>query len=85
SKEPPVAVSAAVQNPQSKAKESQLYQTAVNYLMKKDYTKAGSGFKKYVMEYPEGMYASSAYYWLGEVNLNKNNLVQAAENFQTVI
>jgi tol-pal system protein YbgF len=53
--------------------------------MKKDYSKAGSGFKNYLAHYPSGTYAGSAYYWLGEVNLNSNNLKQAAENFQTVI
>ncbi|MBB70959.1 MAG: tol-pal system protein YbgF [Legionellales bacterium] len=72
-------------NSKDMAKEQQAYQKAYDLLRTKQYTNAQPALEDYIKQYPQGMYAVNAHYWLGELNLISGNSEQAKMEFNTVI
>lgn len=66
-------------------KEIQVYANAFNYIKQKQYSPAISGLQDYLRQYPNGQYAASAHYWLGELNLISGNTKQSTQEFNTII
>ncbi len=55
--------------------ERELYRQAINLVLKqKDYDKAASQFVSYLDNFPQGLYAPNAMYWLGEIYLLRGQL-----------
>ena len=65
--------------------ESKDYETAVNLVLKdKQYDKAIPAFENFVSTYPSSSSLPGAYYWLGQLYLNKGDRDKARTNFLTV-
>jgi tol-pal system protein YbgF len=64
--------------------EQQTYDQAYQLLLSKKYDDAEKGMQKYLQQYPKGMYAGNAHYWLGELYLATGNSTRAMTEFQTV-
>lgn len=66
--------------------ESGLYRQATNLIIKnKDFDGGIALLQSYLANYPSGFYASNAYYWLGQVYLQKNDLEQSKNWFSRLI
>lgn len=61
------------------------YSQAQTLLSQKNYPDAILALQAYVKEYPQGSYAASAWYWLGEVYLIQGNNSQALSAFKLVV
>lgn len=72
--------------------EKSVYDAAYNLMNAKKYSQAVTEFKDLIWQFPEGKYAASSYYWLGEIYLvqwqedrvQQSLLEQAKESFTTV-
>ncbi len=55
--------------------ERELYRQAINLVLKqKDYDQAAKQFVSYLDNFPQGLYAPNAMYWLGEIYLLRSQL-----------
>ena len=61
------------------------YQAAYNLIAATKYPDAITALNNYLQKFPNGQYASNAYYWLGELYLLQNNDAAAMTDFKTVI
>lgn len=67
------------------ASENQEYNNAVNLVLKqRQYDLAIASFNQFVAQHPSSSLAPGAYYWLGQLYMNKGNQDQARENFLSV-
>lgn len=65
--------------------ESKDYETAVNLVLRdKKYDQAIPAFESFVTNYPASASLPGAYYWLGQLYLNKGDRDKARSNFLTV-
>lgn len=71
-------------NSASSSAEGALYQSAYQALLDKNYAVAKKNLQAYVGQYPKGIYAANAYYWLGELALTEGNQDAARQSFQAV-
>lgn len=69
----------------TKSQELQNYETAFNFLNKKEYDKAITGFQSFVKQYPASSYTGNAHYWLGEIYYLKDKSSLANKEFQYII
>lgn len=69
----------------AKLKDSGVYRSAFNLLVKKKYDDALAAFQGYISQYPNGTSVANAYYWVGELYLKKNDTKMAAQSFSHVI
>lgn len=67
------------------AAEENLYQEASQLVVDKQYAKATVAFQTYLQQYPNGQYAATSHYRLGELALIGGNLPQAENQFTTVV
>lgn len=83
----------AAANPQATAtptapasgSETKDYENAVNLVLKdKKYDQAIPAFEGFISSYPSSASTPNAYYWLGQLYLNKGNKEKAKANFLTV-
>ncbi len=65
--------------------EEQAYQKAFDQLQKSHYEAARADFEAFLVSYPEGAYADSARYWLGESSYVQKDYDRALEEFNRVI
>ncbi len=66
--------------------ENEAYDKALNLVLKdKRYEEAIPAFRSFNTTYPQSTYAPNAHYWLGQLLFNKGELVQAGEEFTTVV
>lgn len=72
-------------SPTSQSKEDKLYQDAFTSLVNKQNSKAITGFKAYLTQFPTGKYVANAHYWLGELYMNTKQLDQAETQFKTIV
>ncbi|MBY0543921.1 MAG: tol-pal system protein YbgF [Gammaproteobacteria bacterium] len=79
------STAAAAASPPPAPTEIQLYQQAYNLMVAKQYTQATVELQTYLQQYPNGQYAASAHYSLGELALIQSNLPQAQAQFNLVI
>lgn len=94
--EPAVVVTvkpeAAVEDAAPLITEKSVYDAAYSLMNTKKYSAAIMEFKELIWQFPEGSYAASAYYWLGEIYLlqwhedrvQQSLLEQAKESFTIV-
>jgi tol-pal system protein YbgF len=62
------------------------YQNAVNLIMvDKNYPGACQAFKNFISKYPNSLYLSNAYFWLGEAYMKQKKYTEAKQNFLVVI
>lgn len=61
------------------------YQAAYNLIAATKYPDAITALNNYLQKFPNGQYASNAYYWLGELYLLQNNDAAATAAFKTVL
>lgn len=61
------------------------YRAAFDLLVKKKYDDALSAFQDYVGAYPKGEFLDSAYYWMGELYLKRNDTEMAEKSFTRLI
>jgi tol-pal system protein YbgF len=80
-----VNMPAAQIEPASPLQEQNAYQTGYNALKNRSYPQAITSMESYLQQYPNGKYAASAHYWLGELYLVQKQLDKAAVQFNTVI
>jgi len=67
------------------ASENQEYNNAVNLVLKqRQYDLAIASFNQFVAQHPSSSLAPGAYYWLGQLYMNKGNQEQARVNFLSV-
>lgn len=58
--------------------ERELYRQAINLVLKeKDYDQAAEQFVTYLNNFPQGLYAPNAMYWLGEIYLLRGQLADS--------
>ncbi|MGQ8366764.1 tol-pal system protein YbgF [Glaciecola sp. 1036] len=66
--------------------EQSAYQDAVNLILQqKDYDAAIPAFQSFLSQYPGSQYTDNAHYWLGQLLYNKQQLSEAANQFQQVV
>lgn len=66
--------------------ENEAYQNAVDLILKKkDYTGATKAFQEFVVAYPDSVYSSNSYYWLGQLYFAQKNDIEAAKSFAKVV
>ncbi|MDR1012516.1 MAG: tol-pal system protein YbgF [Coxiellaceae bacterium] len=65
-------------------KEQQTYQKAINFLPDKK-RESESKLRAYLKQYPAGIYAVNAHYWLGEINFLQKNFDVAEREFKIVV
>lgn len=63
----------------------QLYQTAYDDYVKRNYNLALAGFQRYIKKYPRGELASGAQYWIGECHYSGGDFENAVSEFDKVI
>lgn len=89
----PASQTNAAANPQATAtptapasgSETKDYENAVNLVLKdKKYDQAIPAFEGFISSYPSSASTPNAYYWLGQLYLNKGNKEKAKANFLTV-
>ena len=65
--------------------ETKDYESAVNLVLKdKKYDEAIPAFESFIRSYPSSASTPNAYYWLGQLYLNKGDREKAKTNFLTV-
>lgn len=64
--------------------EEQAYRQGYKLIQKRDFKQALVAFQNLVKDYPQGKYLPNAYYWMGEIYLNKGELDAAKESFSVV-
>lgn len=67
------------------AKEQQAYQKAFDALRNKNYDNAAEAMQSYLTDYPNGSYATNAYYWLGQIYYMQQQYDKAQASFETLI
>ncbi|GAA6205398.1 MULTISPECIES: tol-pal system protein YbgF [Thalassotalea] len=73
-------------NYSSNLTENEAYDRAVNMVLKeKQYDKAIPEFRAFNQNFPNSTYAANAHYWLGQLLFNKNELVEAKQEFDIVV
>ncbi|MDO6445804.1 tol-pal system protein YbgF [Colwellia sp. 1_MG-2023] len=73
-------------NYSSNLTENEAYDRAVNMVLKeKLYDKAIPAFRAFNQNFPNSTYAANAHYWLGQLLFNKNELVEAKQEFDIVV
>ena len=50
-------------------------------ILNTEYQKASEAFKKFVVKYPRHSLSTNAYYWLGQIEADRGNYADAAENY----
>ncbi len=66
--------------------ERELYSEALNLLLqKKDFDGSLEKLTLYLDTFPQGLYAPNAHYWLGEINLSKQDLETSKQWFSELI
>jgi len=86
----PSSIEAPNNSPQanysSNLTENEAYDRAVNLVLKdKQYDKAIPEFRAFNEKHPNSTYAANAHYWLGQLLFNKNELVEAKQEFEVVV
>jgi tol-pal system protein YbgF len=61
------------------------YQSAYGLIASKQFDQAIDSLHAFIEQYPDGVLAGNAYYWLGEVYLVKPQLEQAKQSFLIVV
>lgn len=70
----------------SQVSEQELYQRAVNLILKqRDYDKAIPAFQAFLEQFPSGNLTDNAHYWLGQLLYNKQNFADAKVQFSEVV
>jgi tol-pal system protein YbgF len=63
-----------------------LYRSAIDAVLKqRDYDKGIELFSHYLRDYPTGVYAPNAEYWLGQVYLQRDDLINAQKWFSALV
>ncbi|QBG35093.1 tol-pal system protein YbgF [Litorilituus sediminis] len=66
--------------------ENEAYDRALNLVLKdKRYEQAIPEFRAFNKSFPQSTYAPNAHYWLGQLLFNKGELVEAEQEFRTVV
>lgn len=65
--------------------EKRDYEAALNIFRKGDFVAAQSAFGDFVKRYPQGGYAPSAYFWLGNAQYATRDYRDAIQNFRTLL
>lgn len=78
-------VTPASLNKEKDPKPQTVYQVAYKALKNKNYDKAEIDFKKFIHNFPNDTNVVNAHYWLGFINLLKNQPKEAIREFKTVI
>ena len=66
--------------------ELSLYRSGIDAVLKqRDYDKGIESFDAYLRDYPSGVYAANAKYWLGQVYLQREDLDSAQQWFNTLV
>ncbi|GLS25433.1 tetratricopeptide repeat protein [Marinibactrum halimedae] len=66
--------------------ERYLYRQAIDLLLKKkDFDGASSLLSQYLNDFPDGLYAPNALYWLGEISLSKGQLAESQQWFSRLL
>jgi len=65
--------------------EKRDYESALNIFRKGDFAAAQSAFGDFVKRYPQGGYAPSAYFWLGNAQYATRDYRDAIQNFRTLL
>lgn len=65
--------------------EKAAYNQAYGFLKARKIPDAKAALKKFLVDYPQGLYAANAHYWLGEVHLLESELPEAAVEFLAVV
>jgi len=61
------------------------FEAAFALVRNKNYTAAIAAFDKFLSEYPTSSYSANARYWMGQVYLVQNNLIDAEKQFAMLI
>ncbi len=67
------------------AAEREAYQAAFNILRELRYEQAIAAFTGFLTQYPDGRYAPTAQYWIGEANYARRDFGQAIQAYQTLV
>ncbi len=65
--------------------EQNAYQTAYNALKNRNYAQSIPAMESYLQQYPNGKYAASAHYWLGELYMVQGQPDKAASQFNIIM
>lgn len=65
--------------------EQNAYQTAYNALKNRNYAQSIPAMESYLQQYPNGKYAASAHYWLGELYMVQGQSDKAVSQFNIIM
>lgn len=68
-----------------KLAQQDLYTKAYRNIKSRDYNKAIELFEQYLENYPKGLFAANANYWLGEIYMIQSNYEKALGSFDKVL
>lgn len=71
--------------PATDLSEADAYQKAFSQVKAREFAAAAQSFQAFLKAYPNGDMAPNAWYWLGELYLQDNQLDQAIKHFQKVV
>lgn len=81
-----VASTVSAKQAKSGRSERQLYRGAIDALLKKqDIDSAAQQLSTYLVDFPQGVYAPNAKYWLGEIYLSKGELEASKDWFKQLL
>lgn len=77
---------AAASNVTAGMSELQVYEQALNYVIKdKNYDASIPAFEAFIENYPDSSYRANSHYWLGQLYYQKSQLTKAKVNFELVV
>ncbi|MFC2110441.1 tetratricopeptide repeat protein [Bacteroidota bacterium] len=65
--------------------DNTMYEAAENKYLENNFTQAISSFKKYLINFPEGIHVLKANFYSGQANFSKKNIEKAIEHYLYVI
>ncbi len=68
-----------------KSKSEILYNNGMGVYRKKNYSKALSLFREFLLKYPKNKYSPNAQYWIGECYYSQNKFEKSKDEFQNVL
>ena len=82
----PSTQAAASNNTTADLSELQVYEQALNYVIKdKNYDASIPAFESFIENYPNSSYRANSHYWLGQLYYQKSQLTKAKANFELVV
>lgn len=83
---PPAAIAPQQAADAAQADELSAYRTAIDLVLKqRDFDGGADALQRFLADFPTGHYSANAYYWLGQIYLQKNDQEQSKRWFEQML